>query len=360
MTTAADIAVRKFHASLNVSNLEKSVAFYRVLLGREAAKQRADYAKFELDDPPLVLSLIPSHAGAAGNLNHVGLRVLSSEELVEIQRRVEEAGFSTTREEGVECCYARQTKFWVSDPDRVLWEVYVFHEDIEEHGEGSVPQLDHKTVFAKEVARPRRVWEHRIPEAFPSPIPHAENSLDEIHLEGVINSSLRPEELVRILAESFRSLRPGGSLRIHGLAGDRPLTVPLPPLPGPAAVVQQVPAAIEPMQAMAAAGLVEINFEKLSKTAHFTIGGVGLREIVLTGRKPGYRPKKLTHHAVYLGPLANVTDDFGNSFPRGERVALNIHDWQLLSKSLVADQFQFFSGDSLAVVQESCCASDVN
>ena len=40
-----------------------AVAFYRVLLGRDAAKQRADYAKFELDDPPLVLSLIPSHGG---------------------------------------------------------------------------------------------------------------------------------------------------------------------------------------------------------------------------------------------------------------------------------------------------------
>ncbi len=51
MTTAADVAVRKFHASLNVSNLEWSVAFYRVLLGRDAATQRSDYAKFELDWP---------------------------------------------------------------------------------------------------------------------------------------------------------------------------------------------------------------------------------------------------------------------------------------------------------------------
>ena len=183
MTTAADVAVRKFHASLNVSNLERSVAFYRVLLGRDAAKQRADYAKFELDDPPLVLSLIPSHAGAGGNLNHVGLRVLSAEELIAIQLRVEEAGFTTTREDDVECCHARQTKFWISDPDRVLWEVYVFHEDIDDHGEGSAPELDQKAAFAKDAARPRVVWGHRIPEVFPSAIPYAENSLDEIHLE---------------------------------------------------------------------------------------------------------------------------------------------------------------------------------
>jgi catechol 2,3-dioxygenase-like lactoylglutathione lyase family enzyme len=256
MTTVADVAVRKFHASLNVSNLERSVAFYRVLLGRAAAKQQADYTKFELDDPPLVLSLIPCHAGTGGNLNHVGLRVLSSEELVEIQRRVEEAGFPTTREEEVECCYARQTKFWISDPDRVLWEVYVFHEDINEHGAGSVPDLDHSAAFAEDVARPRLVWEHRIPEVFPSPIPFAENSLDEIRLEGSINLNLESAELARIVGEAFRSLRPGGSLRIHGLAGDRPLTVPLPVLPGAASVVQYVPDALEPMRAMAEAGRV--------------------------------------------------------------------------------------------------------
>jgi hypothetical protein len=59
-----------------------------------------------------------------------------------------------------------------------------------------------------------------------------------------------------------------------------------------------------------------------------------MREIVLTGRKPGYRPKK--------------------------RVSLNIHDWQMLSRSSVAEQFQFFSGASLAVIQEACCTTDRN
>jgi catechol 2,3-dioxygenase-like lactoylglutathione lyase family enzyme len=358
MTTATDVTVCKFHISLNVSNLERSVAFYGVLLGRAAAKQRADYAKFELDDPPLVLSLIPALGCGGGILNHVGLRVLSSEQLVAIQRRVEEAGFRTTREDDVECCYARQTKFWIGDPDGVLWEVYVFHEDIDDHGEGSVPKLDQKAAFEKEGARQRVVWEHRIPEAFPSQIPHADNNVDEIRLEGSINLNLGPVELARLLGEAFRALRPGGLLRVHGLAGDRRLTVPLPPLPGPAAVVQHVPAAVEAMRAMVDAGLIGIRFEKLSKTAHFTIGGVEMREVELIGSKPGYRPGKLTRQAVYLGPLAQVTDDFGNVFPRGERVRLNIHDWQVLSGSTVAEQFQFFPADSLAVVQESCCASN--
>ena len=55
--TCAASAVKQvmFHASLGVSNLERSVAFYRTMLGCEPLKRRADYAKFELADPPLVL-----------------------------------------------------------------------------------------------------------------------------------------------------------------------------------------------------------------------------------------------------------------------------------------------------------------
>jgi hypothetical protein len=65
--------------------------------------------------------------------------VRNAEELVEIQRRLEAAGMPTRREDGVECCYARQTKFWITDPDGTLWEIYVFHDDIDEHGKAAPP-----------------------------------------------------------------------------------------------------------------------------------------------------------------------------------------------------------------------------
>ena len=61
-----------------------------------------------------------------------------------MRTQLEAAGFHTTREDGVECCYARQTKFWVTDPDQALWDIYVFHvfhEDVEEPGEGRVPDV---------------------------------------------------------------------------------------------------------------------------------------------------------------------------------------------------------------------------
>src|SRR5690242_1543913 len=139
LTMAPSQAIR-FHLSLNVSDLGRSVAFYRTLFGVEPAKLRADYAKFEPDDPPLVLSLEPTPRGAGGALNHLGFRLADSKALVDMQRRLELAGIRSQREEGVECCYARQTKFWVHDPDGTMWEVYTLDEDIDHRGPGQRPE----------------------------------------------------------------------------------------------------------------------------------------------------------------------------------------------------------------------------
>src|SRR5262245_36005011 len=106
----------RFHTSLNVSDLDTSIRFYRALFGLEPARRKRDYAKFELEDPPVVLSLIPGRVTGGGNLNHVGMRVPDAETLVAIQTRLEAAGIRTQREEGVECCHSKQTKFWVKDP----------------------------------------------------------------------------------------------------------------------------------------------------------------------------------------------------------------------------------------------------
>jgi catechol 2,3-dioxygenase-like lactoylglutathione lyase family enzyme len=124
----------KFHVSLNAAHLPKAVKFYQALFGVEPVKNHMDYVKFELANPPLVLSIKPQNMGRGGTLNHLGFRVANAEQLVEVQRRLESAGFRTGRQDGVECCYARQTKFWVADPDGTLWEIYVLEGDIDHKG----------------------------------------------------------------------------------------------------------------------------------------------------------------------------------------------------------------------------------
>src|SRR5436190_15306432 len=161
----------RFHLSLNVADLATSVAFFRTLLGVEPAKVRADYAKFEPADPPLVLSLEPAkEVGKGGSLNHVGFRLPDAKTLVAMQERLERAGLRTKREDGVECCYARQTKFWAHDPDGNLWEVYTFEGDIEHRGMGQSEEVVLGPTLA---AREPVAWEHRMNEPVPARIPLA-------------------------------------------------------------------------------------------------------------------------------------------------------------------------------------------
>jgi catechol 2,3-dioxygenase-like lactoylglutathione lyase family enzyme len=351
-----DASLRKFHASLNVSDLNRSIAFYRVLLGTEPAKTRPDYAKFELAEPPLVLSLIPGRAAAGGHLNHVGLRVRNAEELVDIQRRLEAAGLHTEREEGVECCYALQTKFWVTDPDRALWEVYVFHEDIDDRGHAAPPRVE-ETPLAP-AATPPRAWEHRLRDPFPERIPHDDNSLHEVRLAGSINAAPGMAHRSGLLKDVWRVLLPGAAVHIHGLSGDRRGPV-APALPGPAAAVQHVPATEEVIDELARAGFVQIQIDVLS-SPHFVVEGVPMRELRVVGRKPGYRPSAAHHRAVYLGPLSQVVDDFGNVFRRGVMTALNVHDWQALATSPVRSAFKLLEPESPAATVACCDSSEAS
>jgi catechol 2,3-dioxygenase-like lactoylglutathione lyase family enzyme len=354
MSGPIDASLRKFHASLNVSDLNRSIAFYRVLLGTEPAKTRPDYAKFELAEPPLVLSLIPGRPAAGGHLNHVGLRVRNGEELVEIQRRLEAAGLHTEREEGVECCYALQTKFWVTDPDNALWEIYVFHEDIDDRGHAAPPKVQPLPIST--AATTPRAWEHRLREMIPERIPHDDNSLHEVRLAGSINASPDSEHRSGLMRDAWRALLPGAAVHVHGLSGDRRSRV-APELPGPAAAVQHVPTPEDVIDEMVRAGFVQIQIETLS-SPHFVVDGVPMRELRVVGRKPGYRPSTAGHRAVYLGPLSQVVDDFGNVFRRGVVTPLNVHDWQALSNSTISSAFKLLEPESSTVAASCCDASE--
>jgi catechol-2,3-dioxygenase len=125
----------KFHASLNVSDLDRSVPFYAALFGESPVKWYDDYAKFELNDPPLVLSLKPKRACTGGPLNHLGLRLTSVGDLEAVLERMKTVHARIGRQDDVQCCYAQQSKLWITDPDGTLWEVYVFHNDVPDWGE---------------------------------------------------------------------------------------------------------------------------------------------------------------------------------------------------------------------------------
>jgi catechol 2,3-dioxygenase-like lactoylglutathione lyase family enzyme len=126
----AAVSVLKAHVSINVRNVEKSIDFYRRMLGIEPAKVRTGYAKFDVQNPPLNLALneVPT-LSTPGALSHLGLQVASTDDVLATRERWAAEGLITRDEMQTDCCYATQDKSWVHDPDGNEWEVFVVLKD---------------------------------------------------------------------------------------------------------------------------------------------------------------------------------------------------------------------------------------
>jgi catechol 2,3-dioxygenase-like lactoylglutathione lyase family enzyme len=111
--------------ALNVSDIETATRFYTDMFGVAPAKQRAGYVNFEITDPPLKLVLF-EHPKASSPLNHLGVEVRSSADVVAAAGRFAAAGLAHRMTESDRCCHAVQDKVWVDAPDVPLgaWEVY--------------------------------------------------------------------------------------------------------------------------------------------------------------------------------------------------------------------------------------------
>jgi len=342
--------VIKFHLSLNVTDLTRSVAFYRLLFGTEPAKCHTDYAKFELDDPPLVFSLVPRAPGAGGSLSHLGFRVGSADEVRLAQERLASAGICTQDQSGTVCGSARQDKIWIKDPDGNFWEIYAVEEDV-------APALVRRSLEDTASETGPVVWEHFITQPMTGPIARPDGSVDEVRLTGTFNASLGDSAQAFVLSEAFRVLKPGGKVVTHGLMADRPLSGEQPKLPGLAAMVSRVPAREEVVQAFRAAGFVQVQAVKFTEQPWFVHDGVGLREVKFVAYTPVSGKDGETRLVLYMGPFAEATADGGWTFPRGKRVAVPAAVWHQLRLGSSAEQFLFFEPETAETARETCHAS---
>jgi catechol 2,3-dioxygenase-like lactoylglutathione lyase family enzyme len=122
----------RVHLSLNVRDLEASVAFYQALLGSAPHKRRPGYANFAPEGVALKLALneLPPAAGGRTPLNHLGFQVETAAEVNAARERFTQAGLAMFDEGDTVCCFARQDKVWVHDPDGNAWEIYVLTDDM--------------------------------------------------------------------------------------------------------------------------------------------------------------------------------------------------------------------------------------
>jgi catechol 2,3-dioxygenase-like lactoylglutathione lyase family enzyme len=127
-TTVNTTTQPRVQLAINVSDLDAAIDFYGRLFGAEPHKRRPGYANFALESPAHKLVLI-ENASQAGTLNHLGVEVPRPSDVDEARDRLAAADLEARDEDDVVCCFARQDKVWVTDPDGAAWEVYAITDD---------------------------------------------------------------------------------------------------------------------------------------------------------------------------------------------------------------------------------------
>ena len=126
-----EVSFPRMHVSLYVSDITKTVTFYETFFGQAAEKVKEGYAKFHLAEPALIISFVENKEKVSANFGHLGIQVETEDELYQRLGKLKMTQVKVLEEMGTNCCYAHQDKFWVSDPDGTMWEVYYFHSDVE-------------------------------------------------------------------------------------------------------------------------------------------------------------------------------------------------------------------------------------
>lgn len=136
------MAVLRPHLTLTVTDVEGAVPFYEALFGTKPEKVRPGYAKFSVAEPALNFVLSQGERESLGAFNHAGIQVASTDDVLAAKQRLVAAGLATFDEMDTTCCYARQDKIWVRDPEGTPWEVFVTHEDTEQAGTGGLAMAE--------------------------------------------------------------------------------------------------------------------------------------------------------------------------------------------------------------------------
>ncbi len=119
----------RLHIHVSVDDLEKSTQFYSTLFGAEPTKQKANYAKWMLDDPAVNFAI--SARGAKAGMDHLGIQAENEAEMTALRERIQKADLETFSEGETTCCYAKSDKTWVQDPSGIAWETYYTMAEVE-------------------------------------------------------------------------------------------------------------------------------------------------------------------------------------------------------------------------------------
>ena len=114
--------MKRFHVHVAVHDLEQSVRFYKAMFDAEPTVKRADYAKWQLEDPRVNFAI--SQRGAKTGVDHLGIQAEDDAELARLRSQLAQADVAIMDQENATCCYAKSDKHWTIDPQGIAWESF--------------------------------------------------------------------------------------------------------------------------------------------------------------------------------------------------------------------------------------------
>lgn len=114
--------MKRFHVHLAVADLAESIKFYSTFFDTPPSVEKADYAKWMLDDPRINFAI--STRGREPGLDHLGIQVENASDLKKISLHLKAAQQPILEQEQTTCCYAKADKAWVHDPQGIAWESF--------------------------------------------------------------------------------------------------------------------------------------------------------------------------------------------------------------------------------------------
>ncbi len=161
----------------------------------------------------------------------------------------------------------------------------------------------------------------------------ADNSIDLIVSNCVLNL-VSDEKKHQLFAEMFRVLKPGGRVAVSDIVSDE---YSPDHLKADAKLWSGcISGALQEHEfttALTNAGFHGIVIDKYDETPWQIVEGIEYRSVTLLAYKSQSQPEIEKNQAViYKGPWASVSDDKGNTYRRGERMAVSSATFELMTK----------------------------
>jgi len=112
----------RLHVNVTVDDVAEAVRFYSTLFNAQPLLLKDDYAKWEVADPPIHLSV--SKHGSKPGLNHLGIQLDGLDQLRDITSRLTGTRLALMEEENAALLLCTLEQAWVTDPSGLRWEMF--------------------------------------------------------------------------------------------------------------------------------------------------------------------------------------------------------------------------------------------